>query len=207
MPNNMAMSVDFLSAFARLPDLGQYAEEEKVQDRDENGRLKAARPHRTRLANAARGIAARGAGGGSGGIRAGRVACALHRRRCLGGARRQGPRKLVRTSVHTALNSSKYRSREMSAVRKLLRMMSRPTSGYFGTTTARATPGLVMITWEPAMRSVWKPAAPKTLTKVRQWVGVILLTRLVRPREVEPEPHARPQLLSGCPCQAQSRSP
>ena len=76
-------------------------------------------------------------------------------------------------------------------MRMLLRMMSWPTSAYFGMTTGRAIPGFDMITWEPEMRSVLNPAAVKTLTKVRQSVGVILLTRLAQPVEAVRAPCAR----------------
>ena len=76
-------------------------------------------------------------------------------------------------------------------MRMLLRMMSWPTSAYFGMTTGRAILGFDMITWDPAMRSVLNPAAVKTLTKVRQSVGVILLTRLAQPMAEVPAPCVR----------------
>ena len=66
-----------------------------------------------------------------------------------------------------------------------------PTSAYLGMTTGRAIPSFDMITWEPEMRSVLNPAAVKTLTKVRQSVGVILLTRFAQPMAAVPAPCVR----------------
>ena len=45
---------------------------------------------------------------------------------------------------YTSLSNGKYRSREIPAVRMLLRMMSRSTSRYLGMTTGRARLGLVI---------------------------------------------------------------
>ncbi len=53
----------------------------------------------------------------------------------------------------------KYRLRDIPAVRMLLRIMSRPTSAYFGTMTGRRTPGLLSTTCEPVVRSCVKPSA------------------------------------------------
>ena len=73
------------------------------------------------------------------------------------------------------LNSLKYRSRDMPAVRMLLLMMSTPTSEYFGMMTGRTIPGLVRTTCESVVRSCVKPSASKIRTSVRQSAGANLL--------------------------------
>ena len=47
------------------------------------------------------------------------------------------------------LSRSKYRSRDMLAERRLFLMMNIGTAAYFGITTGRTTPGLVIIMWSP----------------------------------------------------------
>ena len=84
-------------------------------------------------------------------------------------------------------SNSKYRSRDMPAVRTLFPMMSRPTSAYFGMTTGPGDARLAEHD-EPVVRSRVKPSASKTRTSVRQSVGASRLMRHERERDVNHVP-------------------
>src|SRR5450759_1503072 len=61
-----------------------------------------------------------------------------------------------------SFKSSKYRSREIPAVRRLFLMMNTGTNEYLGITTGRSTPALVKTRWSPSCRIRRKPPASNT---------------------------------------------
>ncbi len=65
----------------------------------------------------------------------------------------------------------KYSSLDMSAVRMLLVIMSKPISSYLGMMTGRVTPARAITIWLAVFLVSTKPAEVNTLTSVFQLVG------------------------------------
>ena len=69
-------------------------------------------------------------------------------------------------------NNSKYRSRDIRAVRKLFLMTNTGTAAYLGITTGRITPDFVNTIWSPSIRTHRNPSPSKTLTSCLYETGL-----------------------------------